>query len=350
MITNFTNFTGRSTASATAQNNNGVFRMNNSAGPRRAARRDFMRERMEAKEREAQIREAENQRIQLLNERIHRSGERIHSINQQIAELSEEDAAGNYEQLKELNREVALLQSSITGLTNQIGQIHTARAEREQLAIEREFVRQQQEMEERMRERERVAEESRSYENKTDDELEKAAEQANIRNLTMVSIRKENIRALSRTRANLAAAAQQLRNEANFDMHRQNIANAEIQSFVRQSNAEALEVHNKRVEFAKSSTAPLAIPIWRPMEAGHLFSGNPLTEDTFRGRHLQNLDASVARLSANIMHQVGAMYRDSQNQQEEQLRIYREQASLPDERKNEDESDERNENSIDLRL
>ncbi|MCL2577514.1 MAG: hypothetical protein FWE27_05630 [Defluviitaleaceae bacterium] len=269
-------------------------RQNNS---RTGRRRDLMQERMAAQEREMRMRETEDKRISNLNEEIFRV---------QQSDMTDE--------IKNL---------TVSMLNDQINAIFMQRTEREQIAIEREMQRQQQELEERMRERERAAKENQPA-NKSEEELEQAAERSKIRNLTLAGTRMDNIASLQRTRASLDAEATRLRGEGNFDKHRTRQANHEILSFVNSFN---FKTNGK------------------PMEVGFLFGGNPLSTDSFKGRHLQNLNSGISRLTANINHQVGALYRDSQKMQEEQLRIYREQSRIP----SQDEDKEENQ-SFDMRL
>jgi hypothetical protein len=293
----------------TNQNENGNFRLdktrrNGQNNQQMGRRRDLMQERMAAHGREMKMRESEDKRIANLNEEIFRV---------QTSDMAED--------VKNL---------TISMLEEQITAIFMVRAEREQLAIERELQRQQQEMDERMRERERAAQGARN-ENKTEEELEEEAERSTVRNLTNIGTRLENIGALQRTRASMSAEATRLRGEADFDNCRMRRANEAIIADVIRSNLE--------------SGGP-------PMEPSFLFSGNPLSTDKFKGRHLQNLEVGISRLSSNINNQIGAMYRDSQKLQEEQLRIYREKSRLPSQSQSSEDAEE-NENSdmsFDIRL
>jgi hypothetical protein len=301
-------------AIASNQQEGNVFRLNadsnrnvNRTRPNPNSRRDFMRERMAAQEREMRLQEMENQRIQTIREEIWRI---------QDSDMSDE-----------------LISLNVSLLNEQISQIFMTRAEREQVAIEREIQRQQQEMDERMRERERAANENR-YTNMDDEELEQALERSNIRNMTAMSARADNIRSLSQTRASMSAEATRLRGEANFDLHRQRVGNQQM----------------------LAAASQRAMETGMPVDPGPLLYHNPL-EGNFRGAHLQRLNAGISRLGAAINHQIGALYRDSQNMQEEQLRIYREQSRIsnPEELRNENEEDDENNgipttSSIDLRL
>lgn len=307
----------------------------------RTGRRDFGAERVAAREREMKIREAENLRIKRINEQIGGINERIGQLNAEIFEMQNSREPINTELLDDRIAELNRHQSSVASLSGQIAQIHTNRAEREQLAIEREFQRQQQELEERMREREEAARSNTNYEHKTEEELEEARERSSIRNLTLMSARAENIGSLRNTRASLQSAAARLRGEADFDNRRQEIANEQIISFVKAHNVRTLEEFRAGLEAGNLAAGAS----WRPMGSVFLFDRNPLAPDGFRGRHLQNLNESISRLSANINMQISSMYRDSQNMQEEQLRIYREKSSLPDE----DDDENRREN-FDIRL
>jgi len=315
----FSNFAGTGATAAqaaetqAAQERDGIFRLNNQntlsranrqGNTRAGQRRDPMQERIAAQEREMRIRESENLRIEHLRDEILR--------------------------VQDSDMEDDVINMTVSMLHEQINNIFMARAEREQIAIERELQRQQQEMDERMRERER-AYQNNNVENKTDEELEAAAERSAIRNLTMIGVRMDNINTLSRTRASMSAEAGRLRGEADSEMRLQRAANADIMNFVRDRNRENAD------------------SLMGPMEPATLFNDNPLTRpDAFTARHYANLNVGISRLTANINRQVSAMYRDSQNMQEEQLRIYRERSTIS-ERVNE-EDDETNTNSIDLRL
>ena len=355
----FNNFTGSNISTETKTGETRVFRKQppaNRSNAMRGRRRDFMQERLNAQEQERRIREAENKRIRQLNEHIENMSSRMAGLNMELAELIQANLPENADLIESLGREVNQLMSATASLSNQISSIHTARAEREQTAIERELVRQQQELEERMRERERIAREQKENRlaNKTDEELEAVAERSNIRNLTAIGQRMDTINSLSRTRASLRAEAGRLEGEANFEVHRQRISNSEILAHVRRENANALVQHRERVENAKAAAAAgiaLAVAPPRLMEVGHLFSGNPLGEDSFRGRHLQNLNEGIARTTAGIQHHIGALYRDSQNMQEEQLRIYREKSRVPGQDEDCDDEGRKELNfSFDLRL
>lgn len=352
MKTFFGNFAGSNQETREIQKQNGIFHSNMTLESRTRARggrrRDFMQERLAAQERERRIREAENQRIQQLNEQINRSDKRIVSLNETIVSLQEENAVEHAELIENLEMQARQLRASIFSMGEQINRIHMTRAEREQSAIERELLRQQHEMEERMRERERIAQENRR-ENKTEEELEEEVERSKIRNITAMGARMDNINALSRTRASLSAEAARLRGEADFDIRRTRIANEQIISHVRQFNMEAALTRKETVADSIERGLPIPTMPTGSMEVGFLFSGNPLSADTFRGRHLQNLNTGISRLSATINQQVGALYRDSQRMQNEQLRIYRERAAVPDENRD-DEREEYENNSIDLRL
>jgi len=277
-----------------------IFRVNGNQNTRTGRRRDLIQERAAEKEREMRLREMET--------------ERINSILEQI----------NHTKLnEELSDDVKNLTISI--LNEQINQIHMNRAEREQLAVEREMLRQQTEMDERMRERERLAQEraENQRENKTEEELEQAQERSQIRGMTVVGVAMDNISTLSRTRAQLNAAAARLEGEARTDMHNQRISNHAIRSFVSQSNMQDIDI-------MRETGASI-----RPMQIGHLFSNNPLAPDGFRGRHLANLNAGIARTSANINSQVSAVYREGQRMQEQQLQLTRERATAPSEEEEE---------------
>jgi hypothetical protein len=144
----------------------------------------------------------------------------------------------------------------------------------------------------------------------------------------VIGTRLDKINSLSQTRARMSAEATRIRGEADSELRRQGIANEQIISFVLKDN-----LHTQSLE----------TPV-RPMEVGYLFNHHPLAPDGYKGRHLQNLNSGISRLNASINHQVGAMYRDSQKMQEEQLRIYREKSQII---KTDDDDED---NSFDLRM
>ncbi|MCL1884587.1 MAG: hypothetical protein FWF81_12660 [Defluviitaleaceae bacterium] len=344
MKANFTNLAGVQNTSENRRED-GVFRkpLLSANRPSSGRRRNPVQERIAAQERELQLREMENNRIQQLNMEINnvQNMERAaaDARNELIAEL-ENQVPPNFTEIAELREANELgelrMNAMVERLSTQISQIHITRAEREQMAIEREVQRQQQDLEERMRERERVAQENRSS-HKTDEELEREQERSTIRNLTIMSARRDNISNLSQTRARLSATATRLRGEADFELQRQRIANQEIVSFVTRNNQQIID--NARE--TGNPTGPL-------MQVGHLFDHNPLAPDGFRGQHLQRVESGIARLSAAMNAQVNALYRDSQRMQEEQLRLYRERLNAPENNENNDENDEYN--PFDMRL
>ena len=388
MRTLFGNFTG-SPVTQNIQQEDGNFRMNNtsrSRRPRSGRRRDFAQERMAEREREARIRESEERRILQISDQIKKTNDLKGILNEDISifrniprerwvevdiesvkllmsrgnisiefdaeiegdaerfvEKLQLEPAKRRELISQLYGRLQQFALNISSFMNQITQIHANRAEREQLAIEREFQRVHQEMEERMRERERDREARESngkcIENKTDEELEEMAERASVRDITRMSVSKENIRALSSTRASLESAATRLRGEARFEMMRERITNDEIQSSVISYNRNKLDAHMRLLAFAEEMAdigAEIHVPGLSQKTAGHFFNNNPFTG--FRGQHLQNLNAGIARTTSSINMQVGDLYRDSQDMQEEQLRIYREKSGEPEGYREEDDS------------
>jgi hypothetical protein len=212
--------------------------------------------RMAEAKREERMREIENAWIQRIREEMDRVKE------------------------SDLPEEKMRIQLSVLG--EQIGQIYTQRAEREQLAMEREMQRQQMENEERIREREEAAREQ-AIARKTPEQLERAQEDMAIRSMTLIGIRMDTINAMSRTRATMSAEAQQLETAIDNSYGPKQIG--------------------------------LSTTLWLP-------TGRETPND-FRNRHLQDLRSGIARLDASIMAQVSAMYRDSQALQDAQLGINR---------------------------
>ena len=234
--------------------------------------RNHLNDRIAEREREQRIREAENIRIQ--------------RIQDEISHVRDSDMS---HELKSLH---------ISMLNDQIGQIHVDRAEREQLAMERELMRKQQEIEERQREREEAAAEQR-LENNRHESAEELMFRENIRGLTAVSTRLDHINLLSRTRASLASEA---------NMVEQAIGNTE------------------RPMVTGTGTTVM-------VRAGHE------TPNDFRHNNLRALNAGISRLDTAVANHVGALYRDSQVLQEAQLRIAREQTgNIVEEDENEEQA------------
>lgn len=241
--------------------------------------RERMDARLQAREREARIREAEYKLIE-----------------RKKAEFAEAKEAGVDEDVLRVMR---------TGISQQLTDIKRARAEREALMIEQELQRKREDMEERAREIEERAEEAKIERAETVEDLDEIRTAAFIRGVVNASINKNNISALSRTRATLSAEAEQLS---------QDISN----SFG------PVKVHDLPAQFdvAHLHTGPIDPIEWLP--TGHM---NP---NDFRNRHLQGLRAGIARLDTAILGEIATLYRESQAMQEAQLRISEEEAQKED--------------------
>ncbi|MCL1846113.1 MAG: hypothetical protein FWF77_09440 [Defluviitaleaceae bacterium] len=365
--------------------NNRTFRMNRDSErrvrqARASGRRDFAAERRAAQEHELQLRESEEARILKINEQMNLLAERRISLGLEIDHVAERmitlkreqqrnEALGIFaepvdfanmsdsaneifdylangeERLEDLELQLSQTEATMDSLSSQIAQIHAARAERERIAMEREFARMQEEMEERIRERERIAEEQQ--ENRTDrteEELEADAQSSTVRSLLTADARMQDIRSLSRTRAQLQASATRMEGEARFDRERTRIANAEIEAHVARQNVQAREEYIA-ARAAAEEDPDLPVPRrTEPLQAQLLYDRNPLSPDGFRGRHLARLNGAIAGLDASINRSVAALYRDSQRLQESQLRVAREMAEAESE--SDDDNNEENQEKI----
>ncbi|MCL1878358.1 MAG: hypothetical protein FWF80_05835, partial [Defluviitaleaceae bacterium] len=278
---------------------------------------DHITERMSTLEREA-----EQQRIQ----RLFGGAEEIDEIDDTVmpnaVEANEQFdyLAHGEDRLEKLSHELSMVESTMDSLSAQLAQIHTNRAEREMVALDREFARAKMEMEERMRERERIAEEQQ---NRCEEELDAAAERSTTRALVNMSVKAENIRSLSSTRSQLQAAATRLRGEADFDARFNRRSNDAIESNGVQQNVQAIENY-KNAKAAADEDPTLPTPTRpTPVQDAAFFAGSSLSPDAFRGRHLARLNSGIAGLTSSINQQVAALYRDSQRLQEQQLRTSR---------------------------
>jgi len=257
-----------------------------------------MQERMREQERELRIREEEGIRIQRFNEQIERVREQ-----KENGLISEES-----------------MNLSIKSITSRIGQIQINRSNSEQAAIERESIRQQAEMDEQIRKQEeRMREQAEAAEDDVTDcewELEQKNQRNMTRSLTSISTSIDNIRSLSSTRASMAAEAGQMSNSADASTRRQE----QWESIV-----EGKAIANPSV-------------MNTPKERYNLLDG-------WNGRHLENLNTGIARISAKIESEIASIYRESQAMQEANLRYARDAAGL--ENRNEDEEDNE---KIDIKL
>jgi len=251
-----------------------------------------IQERVAEKEREMRLREMENIRI----ERIHEEMDRV-----EASDLDEE-----------------VIRLTLQSLRNQVSHIHLAREMRQQAAVEREMNRQQAEFDERMRElEERRSEQAESQNNKpmTEEEIEEAMERETIRSMTLMSTRMDNIRGLSQTRASLAAKATRLENEHAESQTRQELNRAALESRAIQRSVQDSEN---------------GVTSWATVRAAEITSaGNAKLPYNllhgFNGTLLEGLNMGISRITAAITAEVSAMYRDSQQLQDEQLRLSQEQ-------------------------
>jgi len=328
-----------------------------------------------------QVRVRENQQIERINEQINNIHDRIAALEHEIhygrTVMVEVDGVEKEtivqltpEEIRENNKRIDTMRDTISFSNQQIDQIHRIRASREELAIEREAQRQQAEMEEQLRlqeERMREAAEKNQPEPQTEEELEQAINNETTRGLTMMSARLDHIRSLSGTRARLQAEATMLENEQDNSQSRQEqwadlregreiVEAARLQGMALEARADAekasqrLELAAERLQLAIESGDADRIRDAKE-ELGNLqeaydhsrkfatafgsraafasfvsseVSDNPEPYnlmDGFHGRHLANLNAGVSRISTSIKSEINALYRDSQEMQEEQLRL-----------------------------
>ena len=326
-----------------------------------------MHERVAEREREARIREMENEQIQRLNEQRDNIRGRIDALEYKQhtgytmttviidGEEIQKPVAKTQDEMRETAERIQALRNSVSLTGQQIDQIHRNRAQREELAIEREAMRQQAELEEQLRlqeERMREKAEANRPEPQTEEELEQAIVNETTRGLTMMSVRMDNIRELSRTSARLSAEATQLENEHDTSQTRQelwadiregrailqavrddsNLAEAQGQ-FDRASRelADAMKSGDQaRYEEARRNfdrydqqyRNAQAIRSAQGMAAAISENPEPYSlMDGFHGRQLSDLNSRISRLGIAITSEISALYRDSQEMQEEQLRL-----------------------------
>jgi hypothetical protein len=299
----FHNFAMSSPFAAERNSNNisGESLRQGSLSPRQ---RRHIQQREVEREREMRMREMEKKRIDQIN--------------------AEMDRVRESEDMEEYAKRLMLV-----SLGRQIGQIHINRQEREQLAVEREMKRQQAEMEERMREQEERMREQREANRpdpQTEEELQQAIANETTRGMTMISANVDNIRTLSHTRARLSAEATRLENEAGTSQTRQ-----EVWSDRRYGMALAQMGRDKadleavlNCEYATDEHVRAAMATFAGRMAGAAASVNPdpySLLDGYHGRQISDLNTRIARLDVAILSEVSAMYRESQNMQEEQLRL-----------------------------
>jgi len=257
----------------TSENNNRVFQNafhNNRGSASRRMQQQHMQERIAEREREQRIRKSEDERIEVLHDKI-------------SMVMADQDI--DYEQRR----------LRITQFTEQIKQIHSGRADREELAAEREVLRQQQLLAETQREQEEAAEEARANNVETatsEEELQQLQANEDIRSLTMMSARIDHITALNTTRTRL---------EAEANLLEQAIDNEEGYVKIRIPTGNFHSVHT------------IAVPAGR--------EGND-----FRQTQLSRLNEGISRLEVAVAQQVGSLYREGQVMQEAQLRLVREGA------------------------
>jgi hypothetical protein len=227
-----------------------------------------MEQREIARQREARLREAED----------------LH-----IARIREE-----MDSLRGTGMEPDLLSAALRGLSSQISEILAQRAEREQIAMERELQQKKADMEERRRENEERAEEKRA-ENATAEELEQMRERALTRGIVTMSARADNIAGLRRTRATLAVEAGQLSRDI-------------------ENSYGPVVVHDMQqlIEATSQTQETIDPVIW-----ANVGRANP---NDFRNRQLRALQGGIARLDTAILGETASLYRDSQALQESQLR------------------------------
>ncbi|MCL2839239.1 MAG: hypothetical protein FWE05_00570 [Defluviitaleaceae bacterium] len=341
-----------------------------------------MRERMAEREREMQMRMHENQQIERLGEQVNHTRDRIalqmlemREGRKEIVEIdgveTEITVALTAVEMEEAAKRLEAMGESLSSLGNQINQIHRNRAQREELAVEREAARQQAELEEALRtkeERARENAEANQPEPQTEEELEQAIANETTRHLTMVGARMDNIRNLSGTRARLQAEAARLENENASAQSRQDLwgdvrEGREVLQVGRSIDRNNAARHHRddaaqrlqraidsgdqdKIEAAETALAWAYEGMQRAGNIGAMTqaaagaSDNPEDYnlmDSFHGRQATSLNGRIARIDTAIAAEIGAMYRDGQVMQEEQLRLSQTQVQ---EAYEEDENDE----------
>jgi len=314
-----------------------------------------MRERAAEREREMQMREMENRQMERLNEQMDRIRDRISHYHEESAKRAKNGLTLTPGYEPEELGDIEALRNQLDFLGGQVGLIKNNRANRAELATEREAMRQQAELEEQLRlqeERLRERAEANAPEPQTEEELEQAIANEATRGLTMMSVRMDNIRYLSGTRARLQAKSTRLENEIGASQSRQEQwsdmregmeileearigdlvremreevsgAEARLQAAIRSGDEasidEARDNLNATIERSDGINR-LAATAGRAAGISHNPAAYSLS-DGYHGRKIPDLNGRISRLGIAIMSEVSAMYRDSQAMQENQLRL-----------------------------
>jgi hypothetical protein len=231
-----------------------------------------------------QIREAENGRIADLRKAIYSLINHVENVDDEYGEdITEErrQALEAERQANENDRQLLLAKLEIR-LKQTIDQIAESRRMREELANEREMLRQKAIIQDITQIREERPNYSRLLE-EDEEEAEERQEREKIRGMTQIAATRDNISSLRQTRAALASEAGQL--------------------------SRAMASGNSN--YTKASTEGAS-----SQQSG--FGGSD-----FRNRQLGRLNQGISRIDAAVNFAISDMYRESARMQDDQLTVYR---------------------------
>jgi len=253
---------------------------------RNSVRDSIIQSRLNEQQTEQKIREREDERIAEINDRMNGLRNRL---------LGEEDG----------DRKKAL-QSKIDSLTGQINEIRNARTKREELQAERELERQQMLIEEMTRAAE--IPEKEEEEPQDEEEAEDARQRNTIKSLTHISVAMDRVATLRQSLTSLKSEAGQL----NRAMSSENSNYTQI-GYWHRGTQDVIEIPTEQAGFGG---------------------------DDFRNRQLGKLNEGISRTNVAIQSAVSAIYRESQQMQDEQLGVNRrdEQNEYDREDSNEEEN------------
>jgi hypothetical protein len=215
-------------------------------------KKDDIQERMREREREQKLRESEDKRIAELQKRM-----------TEIAGNGELDAESK--------------QIKLESLSKQIQQIHEARAEREKLAMEREVQKRQQEREEKNRELEKAG----NANDAQPKDKEAALIREDISGMVKLAVSFDGIHRFKQVKANMAAEAEQLR---------QNIEN-------------------------DTGLMQIGLDVTIKTKGSHEFTNH------FKNRNLAKLNQGIAALDDAINQEIGKLNRSTDEWVEDRLEI-----------------------------
>jgi hypothetical protein len=236
------------------------------AGGRNSRQAAAIQDRIREREHEMKLREKEDERVMMLRERMGKVRD------------SDMDVKQKFDMLESLE--------------GRIKQIYDNRANREEMAAERELQRQQAILEEASQmQQENTPRQSEAY--NTDPEKEEERQRhAEISGITRIAVAKDKINELQRTRGSLKTQA----------WHVKSAMSSENSNYVKVGTIPEISAGEVRKE----------AEIITNVQSG--FGNND-----FRNRHLNKLNEGIVKIDAAIKYAVSDMYRESAKKQEDRL-------------------------------